>query len=98
MPKFLSTSQVRFYHEYGFLSPLDIMSEDEAAEYRLRLEAAERDYPEEINLTSRNNLHLTFTFFDEIAFHPLSNTCSGSLCHLVGLGRLTVRGLNNERR
>lgn len=36
MLKFLTTAHVRDYHELEFLSPIDIMSEDKAAGYRLR--------------------------------------------------------------
>ena len=71
MPKFLTDSQVRDYHAQGFLSPVDIISEDEAASYLRRLEWAEETYPDEINPTSRNNLHLAFRCLDELAFHPL---------------------------
>ena len=40
MPKFLSQKQVDQFYEEGFLSPLDVMSEDEALSYKSRLEEA----------------------------------------------------------
>lgn len=71
MPKFLSRSQVAQFYEEGFLSPVDIMSEDEALNYRVRLEEAEALYPRELNAENRNNPHLAFTFLDELAHHAL---------------------------
>jgi len=47
------------------------MSEREARVYSGRLEAAERDYPGEINPENRNNAHLSFTFLDELVHHPV---------------------------
>ena len=48
MPKILSKEQIEQYHETGYISPIDVMSEDEAGEYKAKLEAAERDHPEHI--------------------------------------------------
>ncbi len=45
MPKFLSKHQVEQYHEQGFLSPVDVMPEDEADRYLQQLQTAETRYP-----------------------------------------------------
>ncbi len=71
MGKVLTTQQIKQYQEEGFLSPIDVMSEDEAASYLARLEQAEADYPKQLNAENRNNLHLTFTCFDELTHHPV---------------------------
>ncbi len=71
MTKILSKEQIRQYHEEGFVSPVDVMSEDEAAGYLTRLEQAEANYPAELNAENRNNLHLVFKCFDELAHHPV---------------------------
>ena len=71
MPKFLSKQQVDLYHEQGYLSPIDVMSEEEALSYKQRLEQAEHDYPDQINSENRNNAHLSFTCLDELAHHPV---------------------------
>ena len=71
MPKFLSKQQVDLYHEQGYISPIDVMSEDEAQVYKERFEQAERDYPNQINPENRNNPHLTFACLDELAHHPV---------------------------
>lgn len=69
MPKLLSNAQINEYHEQGFLSPIDLMSESEAIEIRHKLEEAERLYPEHLNAENRNNAHLVFDFLDELAFN-----------------------------
>lgn len=71
MPKVLTAQQVKDYNEYGFISPIDVMSEDEAASYKAKLEEAERNYPEHIHAENRNNAHLSFMFLDELAHHPI---------------------------
>ncbi|MGU9957360.1 MAG: phytanoyl-CoA dioxygenase family protein [Arenicellales bacterium WSBS_2016_MAG_OTU3] len=71
MPKALTTQQVEQYHELGFISPIDVMSEDEALCYKERLEAVEQNYPDEINAENRNNAHLSLACLDELAHHPV---------------------------
>lgn len=71
MPKFLTQKQVDEYHRHGFLSPIEVMSEDEALHYAQQLEVAESRYPQELNAENRNNPHLAFRFLDELAHHPL---------------------------
>jgi hypothetical protein len=69
--KLLSQRQIDQYHEQGFLAPIDVMPEDEALAYAQRLQAAEFEYPDELNSENRNNPHLSFKFLDELAHHPL---------------------------
>ncbi len=71
MPKVLSQKQIEQYHEQGFISPVDVMPEDEALSYKEKLERTERNYPEEINAKNRNNAHLSFAFLDELVHHPV---------------------------
>ena len=71
MPKILTRQQVEEYRQQGFLSPIDVMSEDEAASYAQQLQAAEVDYPQELNAENRNNPHLAFGFLDQLAHHPV---------------------------
>lgn len=70
MPKVLTRQQIDDFHANGFVSCVDVMSEDEAAELKRKLECAERDFPELINPEKRNNPHVCFSFLDELAFHP----------------------------
>jgi len=71
MGKILTEEQVKHYHEFGYCSPVDVLSETEAANVRQHLEEAERKYPEALNPTHRNNAHLAFCFLDEIAHHEI---------------------------
>jgi hypothetical protein len=71
MPKFLNQNQVDQYYEEGFLSPIDVMSEDEALSYKNRLQDAEFTFPQALNAENRNNPHLAFKFLDELAHHPV---------------------------
>ena len=71
MPKVLTAEQVARYHDQGFIAPIDVISEAEAAALLQRLEAAERQYPAELNAENRNNPHLAFRFLDEIVHHPV---------------------------
>ncbi len=71
MGKALTQEQIEHYHEFGYCSPVDVLSETEAANLRQHLEEAERKYPEALNPTHRNNAHLAFCFLDEIAHHEI---------------------------
>jgi non-heme Fe2+,alpha-ketoglutarate-dependent halogenase len=71
MPKVLTQQQINDFHESGYVSPIDVMSEHEAGLYLQRLEQAEHDYPQEINPENRNNAHLSFSFLDELVHHPI---------------------------
>jgi len=71
MGKVLSKQQIEHYRECGFVSPIDVMSADEADRYRQKLEAAEAKYPDAIHSENRNNAHLAFSFLDEIVHHPV---------------------------
>jgi len=71
MPKFLTNAQVQQYHEEGYLSPIDLMSESDAASVLAQLEEAEREHTEHINAENRNNAHLVFKFLDDLAFNDI---------------------------
>ncbi len=71
MPRLLSDEQVARYHRDGFLSPIDLLNEDEAAAVRGELEAAEARWPEALKGVGRNNAHLTLKCLDAIVHHPL---------------------------
>ena len=71
MPKVLTQQQIDQYHDVGYMSPIDVMSEGKAATYLQKLESAEREHPNEINAQNRNNGHLSFSFLDELVHHPV---------------------------
>lgn len=65
----LSPEQVDQFGRDGFLAPIDVMSAQDAAQFRQRLEEAEARYPNQLIGRHRNNPHIAFSFFDEIAHH-----------------------------
>ncbi len=66
MGKKLTDAQIDAFHRDGFVSPIDVFTEDEAQELRARLEGAEAEWPEAFEGAARNNAHLNLTCLDEI--------------------------------
>ncbi|NKB76598.1 MAG: phytanoyl-CoA dioxygenase [Gammaproteobacteria bacterium] len=66
----LTRDQVEHYQHQGYCSPIDIMSESDAQILKEELERCERDYPDQVHGTKRNNTHHIFKFMDGISFHP----------------------------
>ena len=71
MPRVLTKLQIEQYHDQGFISPIRVISEQEALSIKDELEQVEREFPEEINSESRNNLHLSFAFLDALAHNKI---------------------------
>ena len=71
MPKVLTKEQIEQYHDQGFISPVKIMSEQDALLIKDELEQVEIEFPSEINAESRNNLHLSFAFLDALAHNTI---------------------------
>ena len=71
MPKVLTKLQIEQYHDQGFVSPIRVISEQEALSIKDELEQVEKEFPEEINSESRNNLHLSFAFLDALAHNKI---------------------------
>ncbi|MGI9509308.1 MAG: phytanoyl-CoA dioxygenase family protein [Geminicoccaceae bacterium] len=65
----LSADGIQTYHDQGYLSPIRVLSEVEAAEYRTRLEAIEAAGAAD-NDHLRFKPHLLFTDFDRLVRHP----------------------------
>ena len=71
MLKVLTKEQIEQYNDEGFISPVRVISEQEALSIRDELEQVEKEFPEEINSESRNNLHLSFAFLDALAHNKI---------------------------
>jgi len=71
MANILSEKQIQQYNQNGFVSPIRIMSEEEADSIRAKIEEIEREFPEDFNSENRNNLHLTFMVLDELAHNKV---------------------------
>ncbi len=65
----LSKEQIDYYHEHGWIAPITIMSEAEAATLVQTLEAAEAKYPDHLHAQNRNNAHLAFPFLADLVLH-----------------------------
>lgn len=68
MPKFLTKEQVERFGEDGYLAPIRVLSEDEAAHYLQCLEAFEAKYPDDIPKLDLK-AHLICPWVNEIAHH-----------------------------
>ena len=49
MPRVLTKLQIEQYHDEGFISPIRVISEQEALSIKDELEQVEKEFPEEIN-------------------------------------------------
>ncbi|MDH3665019.1 MAG: phytanoyl-CoA dioxygenase family protein [Alphaproteobacteria bacterium] len=65
----LSERQVQHYQDLGYVSPVPVLSHDEVASYRARLEAIEARGASEAGYL-RSKPHLLYTCFDELIRHP----------------------------
>ena len=71
----LRKEQREQYEEDGFLFPIDILNETEAADYRTQIEAIEHDWldaglPQPLNTYKRINAHLVMPLAAELGLHP----------------------------
>src|ERR1700675_2880254 len=68
--KTLSPAAVAQYRRDGFYFPMRILSAEEAAGYRARLEAVERERGGSLGGELRHKGHLLFTWLDALIRHP----------------------------
>ena len=66
MPITLTQDAVEQFHNDGYVSPVDIMPESEAAELRGRLEAFEATQGGKLDSIQRNKSHLLFKWLDDL--------------------------------
>ena len=69
-PKSLTAQQVENYHAAGLHFPVDVLSTDEAAEYRRKIEAFEGRFGRPLPAKQRYKAHLLLTCLDELVRHP----------------------------
>jgi non-haem Fe2+, alpha-ketoglutarate-dependent halogenase len=69
MLKMLTPAQIEQYREEGFVSPIRVMSEAAAGEYRRRLEAFEATSGGPLGGDLRHKSHLLFTWLAELIRH-----------------------------
>jgi non-heme Fe2+,alpha-ketoglutarate-dependent halogenase len=66
----LSAQAVEQYRRDGYYFPVDILTANEAAEYRARLEAHEAQLGGPLRGELRHKSHLLFTWLDDLVRHP----------------------------
>lgn len=66
----LSDAQIQQYQAEGWLSPLEVLTGDEAAQVRARLEGFEAEHGPFGTRPERSRAYLPFTWVDEIMRHP----------------------------
>src|SRR3989475_5226018 len=70
MAKLLSASALAQYHRDGFYVPIRVLSREEAAGCRRRLETYEAERGGAIGGELRHKTHLLFTWLDRLVRHP----------------------------
>ncbi|HAN60754.1 MAG TPA: phytanoyl-CoA dioxygenase [Gammaproteobacteria bacterium] len=71
MSKHLTEAARACYRDYGYHTPIEVMSETKACRLLQKFEQAEVNFPEALGPFGRNNAHLTFMCLDEIAHHKV---------------------------
>ena len=75
----LTDEQVDHYRDHGWVSPIDVLTADEAAALHRALVDAERAFPDDLHAGHRNNAHLVLPFLADLATHDVILDCAASL-------------------
>ena len=75
----LDNRAVELYKKEGFFLPVDVLSHEEAASYRAKLEFFESKTNQAIQGSHRSNSHLLFTWIDELVRNPIILDCVEAL-------------------
>ncbi len=70
MGKVLSESQIAQYEGEGYVFPIPVLSAEEVADYRARLEAVEARQGGALEQPQRNKAHLLFKWLDDLVRDP----------------------------
>tara|TARA_B100000965_G_scaffold396052_1_gene410421 strand:- start:693 stop:1520 length:828 start_codon:yes stop_codon:yes gene_type:complete len=62
----LSDNQIKKYNEEGYVSPINVISMDEANEIREEIEFIEKKWPNELEGSGRNYVHFISPIFDKL--------------------------------
>ena len=62
----LTTKQLKDYEDYGYVSPIDVLTLDEASEIRKEIEVIENRWPNELDGLGRNYVHMISPVFDKV--------------------------------
>ena len=64
------TKEIQFYHDNGYISPINILTEKEAISFHGQLQSIEGRYGSNLAGLGRNNTHQVIPFIDQLAHHP----------------------------
>ena len=81
MPRVLTDAQLKSYQQDGFVSPIDCIPAEEAAEYMRKIEAYEAMAGEDVSKTIRVRSVLAFKWLIDLARHP---KIAGALQDAIG--------------
>ena len=62
----LSSEQIKQYEDCGYVSPIDVLTNNEANEIRNEIEDIEKKWPNELDGIGRNYVHLISPVFDKV--------------------------------
>ena len=68
MPKVLTADQIKHFAEQGFVGPVKVLTGEEVAHYRGKLEAFEARYPSEVKKLKTKS-HILFPWVQDMARH-----------------------------
>jgi len=64
---YLTSNQLKQYKDEGYVAPVNVLTKDEANEIRNEIEFIENKWPEELEGSGRNYVHLISPVFDKIS-------------------------------
>ncbi len=64
---YLTSNQLKQYKDQGYVSPINVLTKDEANEIRNEIEFIENKWPEELVGSGRNYVHLISPVFDKVS-------------------------------
>ena len=62
----LTADEIKQYDKDGYIAPLNVLTKEEAIQVRKEIELIEKEMPDEIDNSGRNNVHLISTKLDKI--------------------------------
>ena len=66
----LSAEEIQFYHQNGYIAPINILTEEEAISFNDELRSIETRYGSDLADLGRNNIHQVIPFIDQLAHTP----------------------------
>ena len=70
MTKLLSQEQVNQYHNSGFVSPVDVLTQDEIQQSINEIESFEEETGQPIDFPHKSRCHQLFAWADYLVHHP----------------------------